>query len=85
VKAVHSQKPTIFIYDRYPGGIGLSEKVYGSWGTVLEQAKSMIEKCPCEKGCPSCTGTLEEGNNSKSLSLKLIAQIKGVQDHVDSK
>jgi DEAD/DEAH box helicase domain-containing protein len=85
VKAVHNQQPTIFIYDRYPGGIGLSEKVYGSWNTVLDQALSMIEKCPCEKGCPSCTGTLEEGSNSKALAVKLIAQIKGVPHHVDSK
>lgn len=85
VKAVHNQQPTIFIYDRYPGGIGLSEKVYGSWDTVLDQALFMIEKCPCEKGCPSCTGTLEEGNNSKELAVKLIAQIKGVPHHVDSK
>jgi DEAD/DEAH box helicase domain-containing protein len=45
----------------------------------------MIEKCPCEKGCPSCTGTLEEGNNSKALAMSLIAQLKGVPHHVDSK
>ncbi|MCK9927323.1 DUF1998 domain-containing protein, partial [Frankia sp. Mgl5] len=27
-KAVHSGQPSIFLYDRYPGGIGLSEQVY---------------------------------------------------------
>jgi DEAD/DEAH box helicase domain-containing protein len=85
VKAVHSQKPTIFIYDRYPGGVGLSEKVYESWDIVLEQARTVIESCPCINGCPSCTGTFEDETNSKHSSLKLIAQIKGEIDDVDSK
>ena len=35
VKAAHNEKPTIFFYDRYPGGIGLSEKIYEGIETVL--------------------------------------------------
>ena len=31
VKAVHTEKPTFFIYDSYPGGIGLSEKIFDRW------------------------------------------------------
>ena len=35
VKATHNEKPTIFFYDRYPGGIGLSEKIYERMETFL--------------------------------------------------
>ena len=36
VKSVHNEKPTLFIYDSYPGGIGLSEKVYDILVPILE-------------------------------------------------
>ena len=42
VKADHNEKPTIFFYDRYPGGIGLSEKIYGEWQRYLNETKKMI-------------------------------------------
>ncbi len=55
-KAVHSGEPTIFLYDRYPGGVGLSEQVYHDFERLLTEAQSVIEDCPCEAGCPACTG-----------------------------
>ncbi len=39
-KAVHSQEPTIFLYDRYPGGMGLSEQVYREWRRSPRQSGS---------------------------------------------
>ena len=43
VKADHNEKPTIFFYDRYPGGIGLSEKIYSGMGTeVFTETKKMM-------------------------------------------
>ncbi len=43
VKADHNEKPTIFFYDRYPGGIGLSEKIYSGMAEVFAETKKMIE------------------------------------------
>ena len=48
--------PTLFLYDRYPGGLGFSEKGYQFYESLLEESLSTIEKCPCEEGCPSCVG-----------------------------
>ena len=39
VKASHNEKPTIFFYDRYPGGIGLSEKIYDGMRRLLKKQK----------------------------------------------
>ncbi|WP_026689738.1 DEAD/DEAH box helicase [Alteribacter aurantiacus] len=78
VKAIHSEKPTVFLYDRYPGGIGLSEQVYKNLNETLVEAATFIRGCPCEEGCPSCIGTAgaqlgDAGTeNTKKLVLKLI-------------
>jgi DEAD/DEAH box helicase domain-containing protein len=77
VKAVHSEKPTIFLYDRYPGGIGLSEKVFEFIDDLLKESENMIKGCPCENGCPSCIGIESTSEESKKLSLLLIRLFKG--------
>ncbi len=46
--------PAIFLYDRYPGGLGFSEKGYEMMEGMMEQAYKLIKECPCEEGCPSC-------------------------------
>lgn len=72
VKADHNEKPTIFFYDRYPGGIGLSERLYGEMAEVLEDAKKMVAGCHCEHGCPSCIGAETIGDTAKNDTLKVI-------------
>jgi DEAD/DEAH box helicase domain-containing protein len=72
VKADHNEKPTIFFYDRYPGGIGLSEKIHTGMAEVFTEAKQMIERCRCESGCPSCIGTDTVGDTAKQDAMKII-------------
>src|SRR5882672_8727668 len=49
-------EPTIFIYDRYPGGLGYAERGYAIIGELLSASLRLVEDCPCELGCPSCVG-----------------------------
>jgi len=72
VKAVHNEKPTIFFYDRYPGGIGLSEKIYDGIESVLKEARGMINRCQCESGCPSCIGTDPTSEHAKYDALQIL-------------
>ncbi|PAE43720.1 DEAD/DEAH box helicase [Bacillus sp. 7884-1] len=72
VKADHNEKPTIFFYDRYPGGIGLSEKIHSRMSVVFAETKKMIEHCKCQTGCPSCIGTDAVGETAKRDTLKII-------------
>ena len=47
-------EPAIFMYDRYPGGLGYAERGYAIVGELLSASLRLIEDCPCEMGCPSC-------------------------------
>ncbi|WP_100403956.1 DEAD/DEAH box helicase [Bacillus sp. FJAT-42315] len=74
VKATHSGLPTIFLYDHYPGGIGLAEDVYKRFDSMKEAAINLIQHCPCEDGCPSCIGTEIKGIQAKQRSIQLLNQ-----------
>jgi DEAD/DEAH box helicase domain-containing protein len=76
IKAVHNEQPTIFLYDRYPGGIGLSDKVYEQMNDVLNQTNQLIVNCSCESGCPSCIGMEAQGEYAKSDALVLLQQLQ---------
>lgn len=56
VKATFTEKPTLYIYDRLPGGVGFSEKLYIMKKDIYQSARQVISECPCEHGCPSCIG-----------------------------
>ncbi|QDI90045.1 DEAD/DEAH box helicase [Salicibibacter halophilus] len=60
IKADHSEKPAVFIYDHYPGGIGLAAQLYKRMDELISRSATLIHDCPCEDGCPSCIGTSEE-------------------------
>jgi len=73
VRAVHDKLPTIFFYDRYPGGVGLSERLYEVHDQLVEEAARHIAGCGCLSGCPACVGPIEEvGLTGKSLAMRLI-------------
>ncbi|MGN7456929.1 DEAD/DEAH box helicase [Paenibacillus pasadenensis] len=75
VKAVHTQLPTIYFYDRYPGGIGLAERLYAVHDELLARASGLIASCGCLSGCPACVGPIEEvGLLGKRQALQLIGQ-----------
>jgi len=69
-------EPNIFIYDSYPGGIGLSPSLFELEKTLLEHSKKTIAVCPCKEGCPSCVGpTKESGRQSKQVSLEILKKL----------
>ncbi|SFA99057.1 MULTISPECIES: DEAD/DEAH box helicase [unclassified Bacillus (in: firmicutes)] len=72
VKADHNEKPTIFFYDRYPGGVGLSEKIFVGMKPVFEETRKMVAGCHCEYGCPSCIGTDTISKTAKKDVLEII-------------
>jgi DEAD/DEAH box helicase domain-containing protein len=48
--------PTLFLYEHVPGGTGLAERIYEERVTLLVRTLRMLERCPCERGCPACVG-----------------------------
>lgn len=49
-------KPTIFLYDRFPGGLGYVEHVFRRPAQTLQACLDLVRECDCESGCPSCVG-----------------------------
>ena len=69
-------EPNIFIYDSYPGGIGLSEPLYRLHDRLLSQSLSLIAACACRDGCPSCVGPVGEvGSRGKEVALALLRAV----------
>jgi DEAD/DEAH box helicase domain-containing protein len=60
--------PSIFVYDGYPGGIGLTKRGYDAFETLAADARTLIAECPCESGCPSCVQSPKCGNLNEPLS-----------------
>jgi DEAD/DEAH box helicase domain-containing protein len=65
----------IFIYDGFPGGIGISEKLFTYVIELLECVLALIIECPCELGCPSCIQSPKCGNDNSPLDKKVALKI----------
>ncbi|HEY5387749.1 MAG TPA: Zn-binding domain-containing protein, partial [Thermoleophilia bacterium] len=59
---------SIFVYDGYPGGIGLAKRGYEAFESLAADARTLIAECPCESGCPSCVQSPKCGNLNEPLS-----------------
>lgn len=51
---VDTMCPAVFIFDRAPGGIGLSETLFQKSLSWLQACIQNLKQCSCENGCPSC-------------------------------
>ena len=74
-----TSKAEIFIYDAYPGGIGIVRKGYEIIEKLWEATLKAIEGCSCESGCPACIQSPKCGNNNEPLDKKAaIILLKGI-------
>ena len=62
-----TQEATIFIYDGYEGGIGITEKAVDVFVDLLDSTINLLKNCQCKKGCPACIYSPKCGNDNKPL------------------
>jgi DEAD/DEAH box helicase domain-containing protein len=62
-----TDQATVFVYDAYPGGIGLSRRGYEAFESLAADARALVAECPCESGCPSCVQSPKCGNLNEPL------------------
>ncbi|MDR1820148.1 MAG: DEAD/DEAH box helicase [Methanobrevibacter sp.] len=62
-----TQKPTIFIYDAYEGGIGINDKAIEVFKDLIVSTSKLLENCNCDDGCPACIYSPKCGNDNKPL------------------
>jgi DEAD/DEAH box helicase domain-containing protein len=72
VRSPQTGGPTIFVYDVFPGGVGLSPRLFQLHEQLLAAAADLIAGCGCAGGCPSCIGAMVERDvDSKAAALAL--------------
>ena len=66
---VHFQtgRPTVFVYDGHPGGVGIAERGFDAFEGWVGDTARMLAGCPCEAGCPSCVQSPKCGNLNEML------------------
>jgi len=82
--AYHPQtgRPTIFIYDGHPGGVGITRTGFHAFERLVDDALRLISECPCESGCPSCVQSPKCGNLNEPLNkhgaIELLKRVGGM-------
>ena len=73
--------PTLYLYDNYPGGVGLSEPLWTRQAELVRRATDLVEECPCTAGCPSCVGPIlaadeQADDTPKALGLRVLSALQ---------
>jgi DEAD/DEAH box helicase domain-containing protein len=71
----HTGRPTIFVYDGYPGGVGLARGGFDDLEAMLARTRELLHSCPCESGCPSCVQSPHCGNANRPLDKSLARRL----------
>ncbi len=75
--ALQTFMPSLYLYDPYPGGMGLSEPLFQRQRELITRARALVEDCTCAEGCPSCVGPVigdprEPGRSRKAQALCIL-------------
>jgi DEAD/DEAH box helicase domain-containing protein len=71
----HTDQSTIFIYDGYPGGVGLAKTGYDRIDPLLKDTHELLRDCPCDAGCPACVQSPHCGNANEPLDKALARRL----------
>ena len=70
---VRDFRPTVYLYDNYPGGIGLSAPLFDLRQQVVKRACALVAGCDCSHGCPACIGPILASDEACGYSPKRAA------------
>jgi DEAD/DEAH box helicase domain-containing protein len=79
VKSPFTARPTVYLYESAPGGVGFAERLYDRHAELLRAAGDLVGGCGCSAGCPSCVGASAGGANGdpKQGALALLHALMG--------
>lgn len=72
VRSTVFEKPALYFYDGFPGGMELSYVALDNLEAIASGALEIIENCGCEAGCPACTGIVDSELPVKKATSLLI-------------
>ena len=60
-------RPTVFVYDGHPGGVGIARRGYDELEGWVGDTERLLAGCRCADGCPSCVQSPKCGNLNEFL------------------
>jgi DEAD/DEAH box helicase domain-containing protein len=60
-------RPTIFVYDGHAGGVGITARGFDAFEGWAADTAKLLDRCPCDHGCPSCVQSPKCGNLNEPL------------------
>ncbi|MFA4928863.1 MAG: Zn-binding domain-containing protein, partial [Patulibacter sp.] len=73
--------PAIIVYEGHVGGVGIARQAFLRFEEWVDDARRLIDECPCESGCPSCVQSPKCGNLNEPLhkagALELLERVAG--------
>ncbi|NKC13596.1 MAG: DEAD/DEAH box helicase [Gammaproteobacteria bacterium] len=84
-------EPALFLYDNFPGGMGLSTPLYEQRTELVARAQELVSACECPIGCPACVGPVLQSDEHRYVSLKqaalgvlsVLGKTQGIERSVD--
>ena len=69
--------PTVYLYDNFPGGVGLSEPLWQRQAELVQRARELVQRCDCKAGCPACVGPVlaaqeDDETSPRALALRVL-------------
>jgi DEAD/DEAH box helicase domain-containing protein len=68
-------RDAVFLYDRYPGGMGYARRCLEHIEEILEACRTVVLECACEGGCPSCVGAAQPAFAQTDLDSSVRGRI----------
>jgi DEAD/DEAH box helicase domain-containing protein len=76
VQAPFTGRPTVYVYDAVPGGVGLTERLFTLTDQLVRACREAVDSCGCADGCPACVGpAIEVGSRGKATVSELLAAL----------
>jgi DEAD/DEAH box helicase domain-containing protein len=70
-----TEQAQIFIYDAFPGGVGIAEKGFELLPELWQATLEVVRDCPCADGCPSCIVSPKCGSGNEPLDKRAATRI----------
>ena len=78
IRSPHAERPVVYLYESVPGGVGMAARLFERHGELVDGARRLVASCPCDDGCPACTGPRgETGGNGRLLAERLLGLLGG--------
>jgi len=76
VRSPFTQRPTLFIYENQPGGVGMARRLFQIHSRLVHAARDLLQHCSCPSGCPGCVGpSMGETETNKRAAVTLLARL----------